>query len=178
MNKINLNISKETIRNLIICGGIIALFILAGLFPMRQYNIYQAGEIKKTKDRLEETKAMGPEYLKLQKAMENKDLLILPNPKKTTITREEAARFPNVFKSLAGQSGLVAVSVTQDAGNTAGSSKFILHNAVLKGNFANFRKMLIALSAIPYLDKIEDIRISQRADSMEYKIQIWLATGA
>lgn len=177
MNKFSLDISKTTIKYLIICGGIIVIFILVGLLPLFQYNIYQAGEIKKAKEQLEEIKAMGPVYLKLQKAMESKDLQILPNPKKTTITREEAAKFPNVFRAVAGKSGLVAVSITPDSSNT-GSSKFVLHNAVLKGNFTNFRKMLIALSAIPYLDKIEDIRISQRADSMEYKIQIWLAIGA
>lgn len=178
MNKFTLDISKTTIKYLIICGGIIVIFILVGLFPMYQYNIYQAGEIKKAKGQIEEIKEMGPVYLKLQKAMESKDLQILPNPKKTIITREEAAKFPNVFRAVASKSGLVAVSVTPDSGNTVGSSKFVLHNAVLKGNFTNFRKMLIALSAIPYLDKIEDIRISQRADSMEYKIQIWLAVGA
>jgi len=178
MNKFSLSISKETIKYLIICGGIIVIFILVGLFPMYQYNIYQAGEIKRIKDQIEEIKAMGPVYLKLQKEMESKDLRILPNPKKTTITREEAAKFPNVFRAIAGKSGLVAVSVTPDSGSAVGSTKFVLHNAVLKGNFTNFRKMLIALSSIPYLDKIEDIRISQRADSMEYRIQIWLAIGA
>lgn len=178
MNKLNLNISKTTIKYLIICGGIIVLFILVGLFPMYRYNIYQTGEIKKTNDQIAERKANIPVYLELKKTMESKDLYILPNPKKTTITRAEAAKFPNVFKRIAGQSGLVAVSVTPDASNTNNSSKLLLHNAIVKGNFTNLRKMLISLSAIPYLDKIEEIRISQRADSMEYKIQIWLAIGA
>ncbi len=178
MNKLNLNISKTTIKYMIICGGIIVIFLLVGLFPMYRYNIYQAGEIKKTNEQIAERKANIPVYLELQKAMESKDLHILPNPKKTTITRAEAAKFPNIFKSIAGKSGLVAVSVTSDTTNTTASSKFLLHNAVVKGNFTNLRKMLISLSSISYLDRIEEIRISQRADSMEYKIQIWLAIGA
>jgi hypothetical protein len=60
----------------------------------------------------------------------------------------------------------------------AGSSKFLLNNAVVKGEFINFRKMLIALTAIPYLDRIEEISISQHSDSMEFRIKIWLALGA
>jgi len=175
MKKFNLDIPKTTLNYLIICGGIIAIFLLVGLFPMYRYNIYQTGEIKKTKDQIEERKGNIPVYLNLQKEMESKDVYILPNPNKTTISREEAAKFPNVFRTITGKSGLVVVSLTPDSSNTVGSSKFVLHNAVLKGNFTDFRKMLIALSAIPYLDKIEDIRISQRADYMEYKIQIWLA---
>jgi hypothetical protein len=177
MKKNNLDIAKSTMKYLILCIGTIVVFVLVGLYPMYRYNIYLAGEITNIKDQIEELKEMGPVYLKLQKAMESKDSQILPNPKKTTITREEAAKFPNVFRNIAGKSGLVAISVTPDSSNTAGSSNFVLNNAVLKGNFTNFRKMLIALSAIPYLDKIEDISISQRADSMEYKIQIWLALG-
>ena len=178
MKKINLDIPKTTIRYLIISVGIIVIFILVGLFPMYQYNIYQAGEIKKTKDQIEERKANIPVYLNLKKVMDRKDVQMLPNPKKTTITRAEAAKFPNVFKTIAGKSGLAAISVKPDLSNTGGSPKLLLHNAVVKGNFANLRKMLIALSAIPYLDKIEEIRISQRTESMEYKIQIWLAIGA
>ncbi len=178
MNKFNLNISESTIKYLIICGGIIAIFLLVGIFPMYRYSIYQVGEIKKTKDQIEERKANMPLYLSLQKVLERKDLQNLPNPKKTTISRAEAEKFPNVFKAIAGKSGLSAISVRSDLANTAGSSKLLLHNAVVKGNFTNLRKMLIALSAIPYLDKIEEIRISQRADSMEYRIQFWLAIGA
>ena len=178
MKKFKLDIPKTTINYVIICGGIIVIFLLVGLFPMYRYNIYLASEIKKTKDQIVEIKAMEPIYLSLQNEMEIKDLYNLPNPKKTTITREEAAKFPSVFMDVVRQSGLVAVSLAPDSSNTTGSAKFLLYNAVAKGNFSNLRNMLIALSAISYLDRIEDIRISQRADYMEYKIQIWLALGS
>ena len=114
----------------------------------------------------------------MQKALESKDLQVLPNPKKTTISREEAEKFQNVFRAIAGQSGLMTISLTPDLSTMAGSSKFLLNNAVVKGEFVNFRKMLIALTAIPYLDRIEEISISQHSDSMEFRIKIWLALGA
>ncbi len=148
------------------------------IFPLYRYNSNQAAEIKKIEYQLEEQKGLGPVYLNLQKAMEKKDLLALPNPNKTTISREEAAKFPNVFRTIAKKSGLLTISLTPDLSTIAGSSKLLLHNAVVKGEFTNFRKMLIELTTIPYLDRIEEISIRQHSDSMEFRIKIWLALGA
>jgi hypothetical protein len=178
MKKINLDIPERSISYLIIYGGIVVIFVLVGIFPLYRYTSNQAGEIKKIKYQIEERKGLGPVYLNLQKAMESKDLQVLPNPKKTTISREEAAKFQNIFRTIAGKSGLMTISLTPDLSTMAGSSKFLLNNAVVKGEFVNFRKMLIALTAIPYLDRIEEISISQHSDSMEFRIKIWLALGA
>jgi hypothetical protein len=47
---------------------------------------------------------------------------------------------------------------------------------VLKGEFANFRKMLIGLGAVPYLDRIEEINIQQQPySSMEFRMKIRIA---
>jgi hypothetical protein len=178
MKKINLGIPERSLWYLIICGGIVVIFLLVGIFPLYRYSNNQAGEIKKIEYQIEEQKGLGPVYLILQKAMESKDLQVLPNPKKTNISREEAAKFQNVFRTIAGKSGLMTISLTPDLSTMAGSSKLLLHNAVVKGEFANFRKMLIALAAIPYRDRIEEIRIQQNFDSMEFRIKIWLALGA
>lgn len=178
MKEINLGIPKKSVSYLIICGGIVMIFVLVGIFPLYRYTSNQAGEIKKIQYQIEEQKGLGPVYLNIQKALESKDLQVLPNPKKTTISREEAAKFQNILRTIAGQSGLMTISLTPDLSTMAGSSKLLLHNAVVKGEFANFRKMLIALTAIPYLDRIEEIRIQQHSDSMEFRIKIWLALGA
>jgi hypothetical protein len=178
IKKINLNIPEKTLTYLIICGGMVVLIALLGIFPLYQYNSNRAGEIKKIKYEIEEQKRLGPVYLNLQKIMENKDLLVLPNPKKTTISREEAAKFQNVFRAIARQTSLMTISLTPDMSAISGSSKLLLHNAVVKGEFANFRKMLIALAEIPYLDRVDEIYIQQNSDSMEFRIKIWLALGS
>ena len=178
MKKINLGIPEKSLWYLMICGGIVVIFLLVGVFPLYRYNSNQASEIKKIEYQIEEQKRLGPVYFNMQKTLESKDLQVLPNPKKITISREEAAKFQSVFRTIAGKSGLMIISLTPDSSTMAGSSKMFLHNAVVKGEFANFRKMLIALTAIPYLDRIEEIRIQQNFDSMEFRIKIWLALGA
>ena len=67
------------------------------------------------------------------------------------------------------------VSLKPDLSTSAASSAFFLHNVVLKGEFANLRKMLIGLGAVPYLDRIEEINIQQYPDSMEFRMKIWIA---
>ena len=111
----------------------------------------------------------------LLNAMKNKDLLVLPHPEKTALPRAEAGKFQDDFQMIAGKSGLKVVSFTPDINTSAGPSTSFLHNIVLKGELADFRKMLIELGAIPYLDRIEEISIQQNTDSMEFKMKIWIA---
>jgi hypothetical protein len=177
MNKFKLDIPEKSLWYLIICGGIIALFILIGIFPLYQYNTYSNNEIKKMEYQLEAQKELGPIYLTLLKTMENKDPRVLPNPPKTTIPRAESGKFQNALKTIAEKSGLRIISSTPDLSALVGSPPFLLHNAVLRGEFANFRKMLIELGSLPYLDRIEEIRIQQYPDSMEFRIKIWIALG-
>jgi hypothetical protein len=175
MNKFKLDIPEKSLWYLVICGGIILLFLLVVIFPVYRYQTSSANEVKKMEYQIEAQKELGPIYLTLLKTMENKDPRILPNPPKTKISRAESGKFQNVLKTIAEKSGLRIVSSTPDLSALAGSPPFLLHNAVLKGEFANFRKMLIELGALPYLDRIEEIRIQQNSDSMEFRIKIWIA---
>jgi hypothetical protein len=177
MNKFKLDIPEKSLWYLIICGGIILLFLLVVIFPINRYQANRAGEIKKMEYQIEAQKELGPIYLTLLKTMENKDPRVLPNPPKTTIPSAESGKFQNALKTIAEKSGLRIVSSTPDLSMLAGSPPFLLYNAVLEGEFANFRKMLIELGALPYLDRIEEIRIQQNPDSMEFRIKIWIALG-
>jgi hypothetical protein len=178
MNKFKLDIPEKSLWYLIICGGIILLFLLVVIFPINRYQANRAGEVKKMEYQIEAQKELGPIYLTLLKTTENKNPRVLPNPPKTTISRAEADKFQNAFKTIAEKFGLRIVSSTPDMSTLTSSSQFLLHNAVLKGEFANFRKMLIGLGALPYLDRIEEIRIQQYPDAMEFRIKIWIAIGS
>ena len=177
MNKFKIDIPEKSLWYLIICGGIILLLLLVVIFPIHRYQANSAGEVKKMEYQIEAQKELGPIYLTLLKTMENKDPRVLPNPPKTTIPRAETGKFQNALKTIAEKSGLRTISLTPDLSTLTNSSTSLLYNAVLKGEFANFRKMLIELGALPYLDRIEEIRIQQNPDSMEFRIKIWLALG-
>ena len=177
MKKLNLNMPEKSLGYLFVCGGIILLVFLLGIFPLYKYNDNNLNQIKKLENQLVAQKELGPIYLTLLKTKEKKETRILPNPKKTTISREESGKFQDVFKTITGKSQLRIVSLTPDLSKLTGTPSFLLHSAVLRGEFANFRKMMIELGEVPYLDRIEEISIQQLPDSMEFKLKIWIAIG-
>jgi hypothetical protein len=79
---------------------------------------------------------------------------------------------------IATKSGMMIISLTPDLNTLTESSPRLLHNVVVKGEFTNFRKMLVGLGGISYLDKIEEIKIQQYPDSMEFRMKIWIAIGS
>ena len=168
---------EKSLGYLFVYGGIILLVVLLGIFPLYKYNDNNLNQITKLENQLVAQKELGPIYLTLLKTMEKKEARLLPNPKKTTISREEAGKFQDVFKTITGKSHLRIVSLTPDLSKLAGTPPFLLQSAVLRGEFANFRKMLIELGELSYLDRIEEISIQQFPDSMEFRLKIWIAIG-
>lgn len=175
MNKINININQDRIWRIVIYCGIIFLFMLAGILPLYQYNSNLVEKNAKLNNQIEEQKELGPTYSTLLQVVNNKDFRTLPNPEKKTIPRGEAGKFQDDIRTIAGRSGLMTLSLTPDLSTLAGSSASLSHNIVLKGEFSNFRKMLIGLGTVPYLDRIEEISILQNPDSMEFRMKIWIA---
>ena len=175
MNKLNININQDRIWYIVIYSGIIFLFMLVGIFPLYHHNSNLIEKNAKLKNQIEEQKELGPSYSTLLQVVNSKDLRILPNPEKKTIPRGEAGKFQDDIRTIAGRSGIMTLLLTPDMSTLAGSSTSLLHNVVLKGEFSNFRKMLIGLGTVPYLDRIEEINILQNPDSMEFRMKIWIA---
>jgi hypothetical protein len=175
MKKFNINIDENSLLYMIICSGIILLIGLLAIFPLYHYNSNLIDENKQLKIQIEEQKEQKPIYLSLLKTLSNKDLRVFPNPEKQAIPRGEVGKFQDDFRNIAGRAGLLMVSNTPDLNSSAGSPSSLLYNVVLKGEFANFRKILIGLGSIPYLDRIEGISIQQYPSYMEFKMKILIA---
>jgi len=175
MKKFNINIHQDSFWYIVTYSGIIFLFLFVGIIPLYHYNSNLIDENKKLKNQIEEQKEHKPIYLNLLKTLSNKDLHVLPNPKKQAIPRGEVGKFQDDFRNIAGRAGLLMVSNTLDLNSSAGSPSSLLYNVVLKGEFANFRKILIGLGSVPYLDRIEEISIQQYPSYMEFKMKIWIA---
>jgi len=54
-------------------------------------------------------------------------------------------------------------------------SKYLIYNATVKGEFANFRKLLVVLGEMPYVEQIEEMNMKQDSDSMEFGLKIGIA---
>jgi hypothetical protein len=175
MKKINVNIDKDSFWYLVIYGGIILIIILVGILPYSFKISSQIKENDKLKYQIKEQKELGPVYATLLSAGKDRNALVLPNPEKTALPRSGAGKFQNDFQVAAKKSGLTIVSFTPEINSSASPSTSFLHNVVLKGELSAFRRMLIALGAVSYLDRIEEISLQQNTGFMEFKMKVWIA---
>jgi len=177
VDKFKLNIPEKVLWTLGICAGIVLLFIIVGILPLYQYNASIRKDIKELQQGIEEKKSLNSTYAILMKNADKKDLRVLPNPSQTSLPRQEANKFQDVFREIAAKSGLKTISIAPEMNTLAGSSNHLLHTAIVKGEFADFRKMLMGLGYLPYLERIEEISLQQYPDALEFRMRILIALG-
>lgn len=177
MDKFKLNIPQKVFKYIAICSGVIIFFIVAVIIPLFHYKATLDSDIKKMQLQIGEQKNISSMYAVLTKKKVRKDIPVLPPFSKSTLSRREANKFQDVFRETADKSGLTTVSILPDLNELTGSSDFLSYSCVLKGDFANFRKMLSGLGSIPYIEKIEEVSIQQNPDSLEYKMKFLIALG-
>jgi hypothetical protein len=171
------DIPKKSISYLVVCAGIILVICLLGIFPLYHYNSGIAADIEKINSQVKDHENLNPLYVSLRKTLEQKESLVLPLPKRTKISREQAGKFNEEFKVIASKSGMMIVSLIPDYTTSAVYPDNLFYNAVVRGEFINFRKMLINLGSVPYLDRIDALQAQRYADMIEYRFRISLETG-
>ncbi|MDP2854088.1 MAG: hypothetical protein Q8O28_07550 [Smithellaceae bacterium] len=175
IKKLNQRIPANSLSYVLIFGGIIFLVVLLGIIPLNRYNANRSQDIKEIQARIDEQKGLGGLYQSLKIASEKKENHVLPNPAKTRLSRQDVDKFQDIFRAEAGKSGLMTISLTPDVKTVAIGSQNLLYNVTIKGEFANFQKLLVKLGALSYIDQIEEINIKQNSDSMEFRLKIWIA---
>lgn len=175
MNKLKFDLNQKTIFYIAVCSGIIFLILLAVILPLYHYSSVLVSDNQKLRNQLEEHKQLAPVYQNLLKSRDSKVEFALPNPEKASIPVGETGRFKDDLQKIAGNAGMTMASFTPNMTRSVGSSSQLSHDVVLKGEFSNFRKILVGLGTLPYLEKIEEISIQQLTDSMEFKMKIWIA---
>ncbi len=174
--KLNTKIPSNIISYMTICGGIIVLIVLLVILPFYRYNSNRVQEIKKIKISIDEQKGLKQPYEMLKNESQKKENgMMLPNPVKTKLPRQDVEKFQSTFRAEAGKAGLMTLSMVPDIRSMAGGSHNLLYDVTLRGQFTNVRKLLIGLGAIPYIDQIEEISMRQFQDSMEIRMKIWIA---
>ncbi|KAF0157763.1 MAG: hypothetical protein FD159_1339 [Syntrophaceae bacterium] len=175
IKKLNQRIPANSLSYILIYGGIIILVVLSGIIPLNRYNANRSQDIKEIQARIDEQKGLGGLYQSLKIASGKKENHILPNPAKTRLSRQDVDKIQDIFRAEAGKSGLIIASLTPDVKTMASGSQNLLYNMTIKGEFANFQRLLVSLGALSYIDQFEDINIKQNGDSMEFRLKIWIA---
>jgi hypothetical protein len=175
MEKIFAITPRRTIIYVLLCLSGILFIILVGIMP-KHFSLARLDQkIKSVQFQIEEQKSLYPVYQDLQKRTQARDSKVLPSPARGTLLRTQLNAIPATFRDIARKANLDMVSASPDLNSLSSESRLLQVNAVIRGNFFNFRKFLIGLGEVPYLERIEEIQIQQNEDTMEFKMKIWLA---
>ncbi|MBM4272111.1 MAG: hypothetical protein FJ139_08155 [Deltaproteobacteria bacterium] len=173
--KVSGMVPRRTVINLLICLSAIVVIVVVGIIP----NFISASsldeKILSLQYELEEQKNLHPVYQILKARSQKKVGAVLPFPVRNKLSREEIKSLPASFRDAARKANMHLISISPDLGSLGGDYRFLSVDVVVTGDFYDVRKFLIGLGEIPYLERIEEMQVQPRHDSMEFKIKVWLA---
>jgi hypothetical protein len=175
MEKIYAIIPKRSIVILIACISGMALFVLAGVVPQQMALARLDNKITSIQFQIEEQKRLEPYYQMLHAGPQSVRSKALPFPVRSPLSRMKIDTVPLIIREQAQKAHIDMVAASPDLNALGGEQKFVLVNAILRGDFLDFRKFLIGLGGVPCLEGIEEIRIQQNEDGMEFRMKLWLA---
>jgi hypothetical protein len=168
-------IPKKTVIIHLSWLGTLLIFILAVIIPFQRFMIGLDAERTDIQYRIEEQNSLLPIYQTLKTKSQATSVTILPTPERGKLSRSMVGTVPSAIRGIAGNASMEAVSVLPDLNALANQSRYLLLHTVVRGDVMNFRKFLIGVGALPYLERIEEIEIRQDPDFTEFRMKIRLA---
>lgn len=175
--KPGINLPPQSLTYIGIGVVVILVFIFVGIIPANRSTAQLEVKTKDVKFRIEEQRVLAPLYKSLREKGEKKESEFLPLPAKGKLSKSEISTLPVSFGAAAKMSGMSLVSATPELNSMSGDAQFLVINTILRGDFINFRKFLVNLGGLPYVQQIEEISIKQIPDTREFKLKIWVAVG-
>ncbi len=166
------NIARKNLMTLFVCVGGILLFFFGILFPQRQTMAQLEREIKSLKPKIEEHKALFPFYQNLKRQLADKAAGHTNPPVKSRLDRREIDRLPALFEKKADSCHLELSNFTPDIdsiNDNKGLMKIDLH---VTGGFLNFRRFMLEICALPFLENMEQVCIKPVTGSEKLALEI------
>lgn len=177
LRKAGIDLPKQSLAYIAISVIVILLFVFVGIFPAKKLLADLDGQTAEVKYRIEEQRILVPYYQSLKERTDKADLQFLPLPQKASLPQSKIITIPAIFSDAAKKSGMSLLSaIPQISGITAGGSTLPV-NISLRGDFFKFRKFLINIGAIPYVQHIEEISIQEAPGAREFILKILVAIG-
>lgn len=173
--KMTIKFPRQSIIYLLFCLTGILIFIFAVVLPNSRKMAELSTKSADVQFQLEEQRALSPFQKSLQDKSAKKESEILPLPAKGTLAQAKILTLPTTFSAAAKMSGMSLVSAIPTFTALPGGAQFLSVNVLLRGDFINFRKFLINLGGIPYVQQIEEVAIQQKLDSKEFRLKVWVA---
>jgi hypothetical protein len=151
------------------------IIVFVGIIPQQLSLANLDQKVKNIQFQIDEQKNLYPIYQVLQKGVQSKDKRKLPSPVRSPLLRTQLDVVTTAIKEIARKANLDTVLASPDVSSIGYGLNILPVNLILRGDFFSFRKFLVGLGDLPYLDRIEEIHIRQNEDTMELKMKISLS---
>ncbi|MCX7634223.1 MAG: hypothetical protein N2Z74_00575 [Syntrophales bacterium] len=126
---------------------------------------------------IQERSSLAPLYNTLKQEVERKISNALPTPPREKLAQNQIGTIPIAFRTAAQTSGMTMITATPQLSAMSGDAPFIAIDVVVQGKFLDFRKFLINIAALPYIEHIEEIAIQEGTTDRTFKLKVWAAVG-
>jgi hypothetical protein len=157
--------------------GALLLFIIAVILPVQRAVIGLDRQIRDTQYEIDEQKSLQQIYQNLKTNSQTKVAGILPTPERSKLSRNLVSMVPSTITTIAKRAAMETLSVSPDVNALTNQSRSLLVQTVVRGEFMSFRKFLIGIGGLPYLERFEEIEILHDKDFTEFRMKIRLALG-
>ena len=151
------------------------MFVVLTILPAMQTLAGLDMEIKKLKTSMDEQKILAPVYNNLLKKTKFKKTKGITASKKNKLARGDTRKIVQRLNNIAKNSNIKLMDVTPDVDTLIGGSGYLLINIVAKGEFINLHKFLFELCELPFLEFVEQIKITSIRKTKEFRLKVWMA---
>lgn len=167
---------SASVSYLVICSALVLAFLAVAVYPSLRTKDSQDKEIDQIKAQIEDQKVLQPIYTMLLEKLRQEDAANLQTVPKTVLSFDQIDQIASLLGEIVKKHGLRLITATPDVKTMAKDAKSIALDVVMKGDFQSFRKVLLELIALPYVEHAEKLQIQEIADGKEFRLKLWLAT--
>ena len=155
--------------------GILLAFSLGIILPYSHSLKNADQEIINLKDQLAKQEMQYPLYQALIKELRERSVENLVFPERGKLDKDDISQISVIIKKLAEKHGMLFGKSIPDINSMINNRGMILVDVMVEGTLADYRAFLNSLSAIPYLEDIEEIKIRAIEKNRQFNLKIWLA---
>jgi Tfp pilus assembly protein PilO len=175
--KLESKLPRQSVIYLVLGLLIIGLVGVALILPANIKMHRLDAKAEEVKFKIQEQRILLPIQQTLKKQSEQKVSEMLPLPQPGRLEKARIGTIPASFIASAKASGMSLTEARPDLGALTGNAQVLPVDVVLKGDFLNLRKFLIALGGMPYVQRIDQISIQEMPDTKEFRLKVWVAVG-
>lgn len=168
---------RQSIIYLVVCLTGVVIYLALGIIPLSNKSKVYEKRIETLKDNLEIQRMTSSFYQEIKGRAEIKKKELLPLPEAKGLPRAEIDKLGEVLRSVAANSRMITVKMESDLSPLSQGGQLVPVVVVLKGNFPDFRRYLIALHSLPYLRNLEELVIRQTEEGLFCQLKFHIIVG-